>query len=45
MDLNNTYEDQHNHELVDIQRISSEHSEYARNHLSGVIRKHISENA
>ncbi|MBY6073308.1 glutamate synthase large subunit [Marinobacter salsuginis] len=43
MDLNNTFVDKYNHELVEIQRISSEDMESYRNHLRGVIREHISE--
>ena len=45
MDLNNTFVDKYNHELVEIQRISSEDMESYRNHLRGVIREHISETA
>jgi glutamate synthase (NADPH/NADH) large chain len=43
MDQANTFVDQYNHELVEIQRISSEEMESYRNHLRGVIREHISE--
>ncbi|MHA7926712.1 MAG: glutamate synthase large subunit [Marinobacter sp.] len=43
MDINNTFVDKYNHELVEIQRISSEDMESYRNHLRGVIREHISE--
>ena len=43
LDLDNTFVDKYNHELVDIQRISREDMEAYRNHLRGVIREHISE--
>src|SRR6056297_783688 len=43
MDINNTFVDKYNHELVEIQRISSEDMESYRNHLRGVVREHISE--
>ena len=43
LDQNNTFVDKYNHELVEIQRISSEDMESYRNHLRGVIREHISE--
>lgn len=43
LDLNNTFVDKYNHELVEIQRISSEEMESYRNYLRGVIREHISE--
>jgi glutamate synthase (NADPH/NADH) large chain len=43
LDQANTFVDQYNHELVEIQRISSEEMESYRNHLRGVIREHISE--
>jgi glutamate synthase (NADPH/NADH) large chain len=43
LDINNTFVDKYNHELVEIQRISSEEMESYRNHLRGVIREHISE--
>ncbi|MBD3641533.1 MAG: glutamate synthase large subunit, partial [Marinobacter sp.] len=43
MDLHNTFVDKYNHELVEIQRISSEDMESYRNHLRGVIREHIAE--
>ncbi|MBZ2170138.1 glutamate synthase large subunit [Marinobacter sp. F4216] len=43
LDRNNTFVDKYNHELVEIQRISSEDMESYRNHLRGVIREHISE--
>jgi glutamate synthase (NADPH/NADH) large chain len=45
LDQNNTFVDKYNHELVEIQRISSEDMEPYRNHLRGVIREHISETA
>ncbi len=43
LDLDNTFVDKYNHELVEIQRISREEMEAYRNHLRGVIREHISE--
>jgi glutamate synthase (NADPH/NADH) large chain len=45
LDQHNTFVDKYNHELVEIQRISSEDMEPYRNHLRGVIREHISETA
>ncbi len=43
LDQHNTFVDKYNHELVEIQRISSEDMESHRNHLRGVIREHIAE--
>ncbi|HEA51609.1 glutamate synthase large subunit [Marinobacter antarcticus] len=43
LDVNNTFVDKYNHELVEIQRISREEMEAYRNHLRSVIREHISE--
>ena len=43
LDMSNTFVDKYNHELVEIQRISSEDMEPYRNHLRGVIREHVSE--
>ena len=43
LDLDNTFVDKYNHELVEIQRISREDMEAYRNHLRGIIREHISE--
>ncbi len=43
MDQNNTFVDKYNHELVEIQRISSEDMEPYRNHLRGVVREHVAE--
>ena len=43
LDQNNTFVDKYNHELVEIQRISSEDMEQYRNHLRGVIREHVTE--
>ncbi len=43
IDQNNTFVDKYNHELVEIQRISSEDMEQYRNHLRGVIREHVAE--
>jgi glutamate synthase (NADPH/NADH) large chain len=40
LDQANTFVDKFNHELVEIQRISSETMEPYRNHLRGVIREH-----
>ncbi len=43
LDLQNTFVDKYNHELVEIHRISSEDMEPYRNYLRGVIRNHVSE--
>ena len=43
LDQNNTFVDKYNHELVEIQRISSEDMEPYRNHLRGVITEHVDE--
>ncbi|PVY70383.1 glutamate synthase domain-containing protein 2 [Tamilnaduibacter salinus] len=43
LDEANTFVDQYNHELVEIQRISSEDMEMYRNHLRSVIREHVTE--
>ncbi|WP_100641393.1 glutamate synthase large subunit [Marinobacter salexigens] len=43
LDMDNTFVDKYNHELVEIQRISREDMEAYRNHLRSVIREHISE--
>ncbi|WP_323751883.1 glutamate synthase large subunit [Marinobacter sp.] len=43
LDMDNTFVDKYNHELVEIQRIAREDMEAYRNHLRGVIREHISE--
>jgi len=43
LDVNNTFVDKYNHELVEIQRISSEDMESYRNYLRGVIREHVAE--
>ncbi|MDX1459050.1 MAG: glutamate synthase large subunit [Marinobacter sp.] len=43
LDQDNTFVDKYNHELVEIQRISSEDMEPYRNHLRGVIREHVAE--
>ncbi|WP_309045769.1 glutamate synthase large subunit [Marinobacter sediminicola] len=43
LDMDNTFVDKYNHELVEIQRISREEMEAYRNHLRSVIREHISE--
>ncbi|SHK85892.1 glutamate synthase (NADPH/NADH) large chain [Marinobacter antarcticus] len=43
LDVDNTFVDKYNHELVEIQRISREEMEAYRNHLRSVIREHISE--
>jgi glutamate synthase (NADPH/NADH) large chain len=45
LDQDNTFVDKYNHELVEIQRISSESMEAYRNHLRSVIRGHIAETA
>ena len=39
LDLDNSFVDKYNHELVDIHRISNEETEAHRNHLRGVIRE------
>ena len=41
LDQNNTFVDKYNHELVEIQRVSTEQMEPYRNHLRGVIRDHV----
>jgi glutamate synthase (NADPH/NADH) large chain len=43
LDLDNTFVDLYNHELVEIQRVSTEQMEPYRNHLRGVIRQHVLE--
>ncbi|BES69951.1 glutamate synthase large subunit [Marinobacter nanhaiticus D15-8W] len=43
LDQQNTFVDKYNHELVEIQRISSEDMEPYRNHLRTVIREHVTE--
>ncbi|WP_404368291.1 glutamate synthase large subunit [Marinobacter sp.] len=43
LDEKNTFVDKYNHELVEIQRISSEDMEPYRNHLRGVIREQVAE--
>jgi len=45
LDQENTFVDKYNHELVEIQRVSSEQMEPYRNHLRGVIQEHVSETA
>ena len=41
LDQDNSFVDKYNHELVEIQRISSESMEPYRNHLRGVIQEHV----
>ncbi len=41
LDQENTFVDKYNHELVEIQRVSTEQMEPYRNHLRGVIREHV----
>ena len=41
LDQDNSFVDKYNHELVEIQRISSETMEPYRNHLRGVIQEHV----
>ncbi len=41
LDQNNTFVDKYNHELVEIQRVSTEQMEPYRNHLRGVINDHV----
>ncbi|SFM61178.1 glutamate synthase large subunit [Marinobacter zhejiangensis] len=43
LDEHNTFVDRYNHELVEIQRISSEDMEPYRNYLRSVIREHVAE--
>jgi glutamate synthase (NADPH/NADH) large chain len=43
LDQSNSFVDKYNHELVDIQRVSTEQMEPYRNHLRSVIRKHVAE--
>ncbi|ARU54885.1 glutamate synthase subunit alpha [Oleiphilus messinensis] len=43
LDLENTFVDKYNHELVEIHRISSEPMEAYRNHLRSVIEEHVTE--
>jgi len=43
LDLDNSFVDQYNHELVDINRISNEVTEGYRNHLRGVITEFVAE--
>lgn len=41
LDQENTFVDKYNHELVEIQRVSTERMEPYRNHLRGVIEQHV----
>jgi glutamate synthase (NADPH/NADH) large chain len=43
LDQENAFVDKYNHELVDIQRVSTEQMEPYRNHLRGVIQQHVAE--
>lgn len=43
LDLNNSFVDKYNHELVEIQRISSESMEAYRNYLRSVVQGHVDE--
>ena len=43
LDLDNSFVDQYNHELVDINRINNEFTEGYRNHLRGVITEFVTE--
>ncbi len=43
LDLDNSFVDKYNHELVDINRISNEETEAHRNHLRSVIREFVAE--
>ena len=45
LDQDNAFVDKYNHELVEIQRVSTEQMEPYRNHLRGVIQEHVSETA
>jgi glutamate synthase (NADPH/NADH) large chain len=43
LDRENSFVDKYNHELVEIQRVSTEQMEPYRNHLRGVIKEHVAE--
>tara|TARA_R110002073_G_scaffold78991_7_gene190172 strand:+ start:41555 stop:46030 length:4476 start_codon:yes stop_codon:yes gene_type:complete len=43
LDQENSFVDKYNHELVEIQRVSTEQMEPYRNHLRGVIQEHVAE--
>ncbi|MFV1872031.1 MAG: glutamate synthase large subunit [Oleiphilus sp.] len=43
LDQSNSFVDKYNHELVEIQRVSTEQMEPYRNHLRGVIQEHVAE--
>ncbi len=43
LDLEKTFVDQYNHELVDIHRIANEETEAHRNHLRGIIENYVEE--
>lgn len=43
LDQSNNFVDKYNHELVEIQRVSTEQMEPYRNHLRGVIQEHVAE--
>ncbi len=43
LDMDKTFVDQYNHELVDIHRISNEETEAHRNHLRGIITNYVEE--
>ena len=43
LDQPNSFVDKYNHELVEIQRVSTEQMEPYRNHLRGVIQEHVAE--
>jgi glutamate synthase (NADPH/NADH) large chain len=43
LDQSNAFVDKYNHELVDIQRVSTEQMEPYRNHLRSIIREHVAE--
>jgi glutamate synthase (NADPH/NADH) large chain len=43
LDMNKTFVDQYNHELVDIHRISNEGTEGHRNHLRGIVTNYVEE--
>ncbi|MEY8203782.1 MAG: glutamate synthase large subunit [Bermanella sp.] len=43
LDMERTFVDQYNHELVDIHRISNEETEAHRNHLRGIVTNYVEE--
>ena len=43
LDLEGTFADRYNHELVDIHRVNTEATEAHREYLQGLIREHVAE--